>query len=297
VVAPISGIDSEAPVLRPSAVAGHGLTLMADAGGPADAPCVVLLPGAGQTRRAWGGAAARLVAAGYQVLSLDLRGHGDSGWASDGDYGIDAFIADLRAVLDTLTVPVVLVGASIGGIAALMTAAGAPHHPVAGLVLVDVVPQMESAGLQRIRAFMSAHGHGFASLQEAADTVAAFLPHRPRPSRHDGLLNSLRTGADGRLYWHWDPAFHAGSAGRQGMFERMEAAAARLTTPTLLISGQRSEVVSRAGARQLLAVMPQATWVDIEDASHMVAGDSNDRFNAALAHFIQSVLPLPRHAP
>lgn len=278
-------------MLQTCVLAGHGLSLAGDSGGGPDAPCVILLPGAGQTRRSWGAAAERLTQAGYRALALDLRGHGGSDWAPDGDYSITAFTADVHAVLRTVNTPVVLVGASIGGIAALMAAAEPGGAQIAGLVLVDVVPRMESEGLQRIRGFMSAHAQGFANVEEASNAVAAFLPHRPRPASNEGLLNSLRSGTDGRLYWHWDPVFHAGSAGRHGMFESMEKAAARVAVPTLLISGRRSEVVSREGARKLLSVMPQAKWVDIEDASHMIAGDSNERFNAALEMFIQTVFP------
>ncbi|MFP6850429.1 MAG: alpha/beta hydrolase [Pseudomonas sp.] len=272
-------------------LAGWGLRLAADVGGPEHAPYAVLVPGAGQTRRAWAATAHRLSQTGYRVLSLDLRGHGGSDWAADGDYGIDAFVADIETVLASLAAPAVLVGASIGGIAALIAAAGSSAARVAGLVLVDVVPHMQPQGLQRIRDFMSAHADGFASLEEAADAVAAFLPDRPRPANSQGLLNSLRQCDDGRLRWHWDPAFHAGSAGRSGMFERMEAAAAKVVAPTLLISGKRSDVVSREGAQKLLSMIPHARWIDVEDAAHMVAGDSNEVFQAALEDFLQTLPP------
>lgn len=278
-------------MLKPWMVAGHNLHLAADVGGPPDAPCVAFFPGAGQTRRAWAPTATGLAQAGYRVLSLDLRGHGGSEWARDGNYGIDAFVADIEAVLCTMKSPGVLVGASIGGIAALMAAAGHLAARVAGLVLVDVVPQMDPGGLKRIRGFMAAYPNGFANVDEAADAVAAFLPNRPRPSSQDGLLNSLRKCDDGRLRWHWDPAFHAGSAGRRDMFARMEARAVHVSAPTLLISGKKSEVVSREGAQRLLAVMPLAHWVDVENASHMVAGDSNAAFNEALKDFVGTVLP------
>jgi pimeloyl-ACP methyl ester carboxylesterase len=278
-----------AAVLAACRLRGRDLDLAADVGGPVDAPCVVLLPGAGQTRRAWR-AVARSLARRYRVISLDLRGHGESGWARDGDYLIDAFVGDVLAVVSQIAVPTVLVGASIGGIAAMLAAASGWARHVAGLVLVDVVPDMEAKGLQRIRDFMSAHADGFASLDDAADAVSAFLPHRPRPASNSGLAGSLRSCPDGRLRWHWDPAFHAGSAARSGMFECMALAATSVTVPTLLISGGNSEVVSGEGARKLLAALPNAEWVDVAGAAHMVAGDSNDSFSLALAAFLDRTL-------
>ena len=79
-----------------------GVRIAADIGGPSDGPAVVLLHGGGQTRQSWGGTAQALAASGYRVLTLDARGHGESGWASGGVYDMEGFVGDLRAVLDTL---------------------------------------------------------------------------------------------------------------------------------------------------------------------------------------------------
>lgn len=292
--------DATVPPSAPRRLPGFGVRLAADVLGPADAPVVVLFPGAGQTRRAWGATARSLAGQGYRTVCVDLRGHGQSDWAADGDYSIDAFVADTLAVISQFVapsapvVPIVLVGASLGGIAALIAASHETSGRIAGLVLVDVVPDMEAAGLKRIRDFMSANGDGFARVEDAADAVEAFLPGRPRPASLSGLRASLRDGEDGRLRWHWDPAFHAGSAGRAaaGMLEQMGRAAAAVRVPTLLVSGRRSELVRGDGARKLLEAMPQATWVDVEGAGHMVAGDSNDAFLRAIRAFLASTSPL-----
>lgn len=265
-----------------------GLRLAADVLGDSRSPPVVFFPGAGQTRRAWRRAAGVFANQGYYVISLDLRGHGDSDWASDGDYSIDAFVGDVLAVIEPSFAPPILVGASIGGIASLI-AIGENAEPLArGLVLVDVVPNMPGEGLDRIRAFMAAGSGGFASIDEASAAIASYLPHRKRPKSGKGLENNLRRGSDGRLYWHWDPAFHAGSQQRanRGMLARMEAAASAIRIPTLLVSGARSEVVNREGVEQLMRLIPQAQWLPVQGAAHMVAGDENDLFTAAVSEFI-----------
>lgn len=269
----------------------HGLRLTADIDGPAAAPAVVLLHGGGQTRQAWSRAFTELVAAGYHVLSYDARGHGESDWADDGDYSSDASVADLLAVIATLTQPPALVGASMGGMAALI-AMGEAVTPIAtALVLVDVAPKVERDGVEHIRDFMTAHLDGFTSLDEVADAVAAYNPSRPRPSDPSGLMKNLRTGDDGRLYWHWDPRlidtrFEEHLAYLKTFEVRMEAAAQRIQAPALLIRGGQSDVVSEAGVEAFRQQMPQAEVVDIADAGHMVAGDRNDAFNAAMIDFL-----------
>ena len=274
---------------------GGGLRLAADLHGREGDPPIVFLPGAGQTRHAWRRAAAAAATQGLRSISLDLRGHGESEWSAAGDYSLNAFVDDVLGVIHTLAEPPILVGASIGGIAALV-AVGESHGLVArGLVLVDVVPQMPGAGLDRIRAFMSVGADGFSSVDDAAATIARFLLHRRPSGSGGGLQHNLRKGPDGRLYWHWDPAFHAGSKDRaaEGMLARMERAACGVRIPTLLISGGRSEVVNQAGINHLLGLIPQATSVKVADAAHMVVGDENDVFNHTLSNFISHLSASP----
>jgi pimeloyl-ACP methyl ester carboxylesterase len=278
--------------VTPTEFAGaKGVRLAADAHGEAGRPSILCLPGAGQTRHAWRRTALRLASLGYHVLCVDLRGHGGSSWASDGDYSIEAFAADVRAMIQALPGPPILIGASIGGIASAIAVGEAPSCAARALILVDVVPNMAAAGLDRIRSFMSAGHAGFASVEEASAAVLRYLPGRRPGSSHRGLKRNLRLGADGRWYWHWDPAFHAGSKHRadEGMFARMAAAARNITIPVLIISGSRSEVVHDQGVTQLRQLIPHAQCYQVPDATHMIAGDQNDAFNSAVVGFVQDL--------
>lgn len=267
-----------------------GMTLAGDAWGSPTAPAVVLLPGGGQTRHSWRGTGRAIARAGWYAISLDARGHGDSAWADDGDYTIDAFVADLRAVAASLPRPPVVVGASLGGITA-MVAEGESPGVAAAVVLVDVAARIEVAGAERVRAFMTAFPEGFASLEEAADVVAAYLPHRPRPRQLGGLTKSLRQGPDGRWRWHWDPRFLSGSRPPSDVANppRLAAAAGALTVPTLLVRGRESDVLSEEGARDFLRLVPHAQFADVSDAGHMVAGDRNDLFTDAVVGFLSTL--------
>ncbi len=270
-------------------VTRDGLTLVADEAGPADGQIVLFLHGGGQTRQSWGSATAMLAKAGYRAITLDLRGHGESDWAPDGRYDLMSLRGDLLDILAELPGRPVLVGASLGGLTSLLTQ-GMSERPVASaLVLVDVVPRIEAQGGKEIRDFMAANPNGFATIDEAADAVAAYLPHRPRPSDHRGLKRNLRISNDGRWYWHWDPRLIQGE-GRVDpaqMRDALEAAARRVVIPTLLVRGGRSRVVSMEGVKAFQRLIPHAEFANIADADHMVAGDANDAFNAPLLEFVK----------
>ena len=159
-----------------------GVTLTADVGGDPTHPPVILMHGGGQTRHSWGKVARDLGKMGLYVISLDLRGHGESDWAPDGDYSIDAFIGDLKAIIAKLSGRVALVGASRGGVVALVALGEDRELPVSALVLVDVAPHIDKKSVTRIHDFMLANPQGFATLAEASDAVAGYLPNRPRPT-------------------------------------------------------------------------------------------------------------------
>ncbi len=265
-----------------------GLRLVGDAYGRPDAPPVLLLHGGGQTRHAWGGAAAELAGAGFRAVTLDMRGHGESEWAPDGNYDLEAFAADLVAVLPQLGARPAVIGASLGGLTALLAEGEAPAPRLGALVMVDVGPRMELEGVMRIYQFMLAHPDGFASLEAAADSVAAYLPNRPRPKDLSGLEKNVRLGPDGRWHWHWDPRFvHREGRGDVALAEgRLTGAARRLKLPTLLVRGRLSDVLSEQSAREFLELVPHAEYVDVAQAGHMVAGDKNDAFTSAVVEFL-----------
>lgn len=270
----------------------NGVRLEADAYGDPAHPTVLLLHGGGQTRHSWGGTAVALAGAGFHAVSADLRGHGASGWDPTGDYSMVAMRADLEVWCELLGAPHV-VGASMGGITGLWTEGQRATEglPPAGrsLVLVDIAHRSEAAGVERIVSFMTGRPEGFASLEEAADAVADYLPHRPRPTRLDGLARNLRLGEDGRYRWHWDPAFMSSdrrprTSTHADLFAEL---AGRLRLPVMLVRGRMSDVVSEATAQEFLGLVPHAEYVDVGGAHHMVAGDRNDAFTAPVIEFLR----------
>lgn len=284
--------------MQTSRVPIGGIELACDVAGEEAGPPVVLLHGGGQTRHAWGTAVSALAASGYRAMSFDLRGHGSSDWSPDGNYTIERFADDVLGLAAGLDRPPALVGASLGGLAALV-AVGRSDAPIASsLVLVDVAPRIEQAGRQKIQDFMRAGMRGFDTLEDAADSIAAYIPHRPRPTNLSGLEKNLRLRGDGRWYWHWDPRFIANTDGVDGQgglvrHERLREAARAVSVPTLLVRGQMSDIVSDEGVRELRELIPHAEVVDVAGAGHMVVGDKNDTFNQAVISFIEQATPAP----
>jgi pimeloyl-ACP methyl ester carboxylesterase len=271
-----------------------GILLRGDRRGPGDGPAVVFLHGGGQTRYSWGGTASAVAERGWQALTLDARGHGESDWSESGDYRLTSFALDVDAALADLPGSPILVGASLGGLTSILLAGELHPGVTRGLVLVDVVPDIEPAGADRIHQFMAENVvAGFGSLDEVADAIAAYNPHRKRPSDLNGLRKNLRF-RDGRWYWHWDPAFiRGGSADGPNEITdvvRLDAAVTaieRSGVPLLLIRGRASDLVSETKAKEFLARHPGAQFVDVTGAGHMVAGDRNDAFTAAVVRFLE----------
>ncbi|MGO8864705.1 MAG: alpha/beta hydrolase [Acidimicrobiales bacterium] len=270
-----------------------GLDLVGERRGDPRHPLVIFLHGGGQTRHSWDGTAEAVAERGWQTLALDTRGHGDSAWSEVGDYRLESFAEDVRLVLAQRVDPPVLVGASLGGLTAILLTGELAPGVARGVVLVDIVPDMEQAGAQRIGAFMVERAEtGFSSLEEVADAVAAYNPHRPKTTDLAGLRKNLRE-RDGRFYWHWDPQFifAEGGSGPEEILDvdRLHTAAERMVAdaPVMLVRGRVSDLVSEDKAAQFCARFPAVEFVDVSGAGHMVAGDRNDAFTVSVVEFLE----------
>ncbi|WP_456969738.1 alpha/beta fold hydrolase [Luteibacter sp. HA06] len=279
-----------------SLISIDGITLATQRWAGERSPSLVFAHGFGQTRHAWNGAARTLAEQGFDATTFDARGHGESERVPRGEYHMEQFVADLLAVSAEAVSPdgrpPVLVGASMGGLLGLMAAGEADpsRPPFSALILVDITPRWETAGVERILGFMRAHPDGFASYEEAASAIEAYLPHRRERKSEAQLKPLLRQDEQGRLRWHWDPALLDGLVQESERYQpRLFAAAARVEVPVLLLSGSRSDVVSSQTVDEFLRLVPHARHVSLADATHMVAGDANDAFTREISQFMQSL--------
>jgi pimeloyl-ACP methyl ester carboxylesterase len=227
----------------------------------------------------------------YHLLAPDLPNHGDSDPVFEPDWGRKELAESLPPLLDSFGFDrAVVVGASLGGITAITLAAPRPDL-VAGIVLIDVGHRLEEAGVRKIIDFMSAH-ESFASLDEAASEIAAYLPHR-REVRPESLTRNLRQRPDGRWVWkhglgrrgrEWKADEAAGNW--RSMLAGLDRDAAALTCPVLVLRGGASDVLSDEGAEELAGLIPDARVETVERAGHLAAGDNPRSTVALVAAFL-----------
>jgi pimeloyl-ACP methyl ester carboxylesterase len=266
-----------------------GVTIVADAYGNPDARPILFAHGGGQTRHSWGQTAQTLAQKGWYALAYDHRGHGDSGWSPDNTYRLQHFASDQKAIAQQLAQPPVVVGASLGGLAAMLAQGESDTAIFAAVVLVDITPRMNQAGALNIIGFMAERtDEGFVSLEEAADIIAAYTD-RPRRNDLSGLAKNLRLRDDGRYYWHWDPGFLTLSRDAIGSPDHLIAVTQKIRLPILLVRGRMSDLVTEEIAQEFLQLVPHAEYVDVADARHMVAGDRNDIFTEAVLEFVERI--------
>jgi pimeloyl-ACP methyl ester carboxylesterase len=239
-------------------------------------PWLVFLHGGAQTAHTWDIVCLALRDR-YHAVAVDLRGHGDSEWSPELDYGLAAHARDLLGLLDRLGAgQAILVGMSLGGMSAMYATSLAPER-VRALVVVDVSPNVPPDRGREVAAFMRSEAE-LNTLDDYVEQALSFNPRRDRDLLRTSLQFNLRERPDGGFAWKWDPRPMAGSPAlredwnrrRQELWER----AAGIETPTLLVRGGESKMLLPEDAEALVAQMPNARWVEVEHAGHTVQGDN-----------------------
>jgi pimeloyl-ACP methyl ester carboxylesterase len=290
-VAALAGLelDLERVVLpRDRFFDANGLRLHFLEWGEATAQPIILLHGGALTAHTWDVVCLGLLPE-FRCIAPDLRGHGDSGWAADGDYSTDAYRRDLEALLAHLGIDrCVLVGNSLGGMTAIRyTAHRASMPQPLALVLVDIGPEMREAGRERLRNFTGGPRE-LDSVEDFVDRAVAFNPLRRRDVLRRSLLNNLRQLPSGKWTWKYDPnRFGRGpNSGPPPTTAERWTDVQRITCPTLVVRGGRSDMFLDEDAAKLAAVLHDGRWIQIENASHTVQGDQPLALLTAIRDFL-----------
>lgn len=254
-------------------------------------PTLLLLHGFAQTCHSWDFVALALCDR-YRVIALDQRGHGDSQWAPDADYSLEAYVTDLEAVAEALDLrDFALVGLSMGGRNALTYAA---HHGrrLRALVLVDSAPEMQRPGTQRIRRFVQAEDE-LDSIEDFVRRAHQYNPLRPIEQIRGSIVHNLRRLPNGRWTWKYDKALRSpGGRFRPNpeAVRRLWQAVESVPCPALMVRGAQSNVVSQETAERVARLLPQGRLAVVEQAGHLVPGDNPAGFIRVLAQFLEEVM-------
>lgn len=268
---------------------GDGVRLAADCYGEPSARTIIFAHGGGQSRTAWRGAARAAAEEGYYAVSLDLRGHGDSEWSPEGDYHFASYVRDFAAIIPSLGGKAALVGASLGGRVALLMCTSHPDM-VGALALADVTPRIDEDVADDMREFFHRSAQGFATIEEAAQTLAA-LTEDKTPSPAVRLLPHLRE-QDGRFHWRWDPRFVQGRfVAESGQLQLLEDSARALKTPTIVIRAELSTVVRAEHVEEFKRTSPHIETRVAPGIGHMLTGDANDAYAPMLIEFFKRTYP------
>ena len=290
--AEIAGVDIvPGNVPRTRDVVANRVRLAVLEWGPPDGPTIVLLHGGSLTAHTWDLVCASL-SGQYHCLAVDLRGHGDSEWPADADYRLPAIAKDIVAFIEQETTrPPLLIGMSLGGLTSIQVA-GAGGVELAGLVIVDVGPDLRFDGARNIIEFTRTDQE-MAGVEDFVNKAMAFNPRRRPELLRRSLLHNLRPLPSGRWTWKWDPRrmndvdFAVLARDHAELWQVVPG----IACPTLVVRGDRSAVFCEEDAERLTAAMPNARSVLVEDAGHTVQGDNPKGFLSVLRPFLEDVLP------
>jgi pimeloyl-ACP methyl ester carboxylesterase len=250
-----------------------------------DAPSLVLLHGYTGHARSWD-AFAEAMTDRYRVLALDQRGHGETGWAGVGHYGIDAMTEDLRSFVAALGLRgFTLLGLSMGGMVAMDYAGGRPTE-LSALVIVDIAPELVSSGAERIRDAQQMNDV-FASREAAFAVARAANALPPETHQRHRVYNNLMLMEDGHWTWRYDRALRSVRELRPRDAETGWRSCANIAVPTLLIRGALSDILAPEVAERMVGTIPDARLTTVANSGHSVPLDAPEGFFAAAGAFLK----------
>lgn len=282
------GIDVKEDVVpEDKFVTANGLKLhYLDWGNPSK-PKMLLLHGGAQTAHSWDFFALGMRNE-YHIIALDQRGHGDSDWSEESNYGVEHHIKDVDAFTDAIGYDrFILVGLSMGGRNSFTFAAAYPHK-VSSMIICDVGPEIMVEGSRHIQEFMEGT-YEFESYDWLVQRVRQYNPRRSEEQIRGSLLNNLKKLPDGR--WTWKHDRRRGIRRDRGGEITDDAwnAVRGVKCPTLIVRGAESNIFSPRTASQMLEAIEISTLVEIPKAGHLVQGDNPVEFEKAAKTFLSKL--------
>lgn len=248
--------------------------------GGTSAPPLILLHGFTGHARTWDHFA-ESVCSDFRVLAIDQRGHGETDWASD--YAPERRVEDLEAFVGELGLgKFSLLGLSMGGVCAYSYAAKHPET-LERLIIVDIAPVLETAGMTRI--FTSVRANDvFNHPEEAVEQARLANPRAPEWALRHRVVYNLKRRGDGMWTYCYDVALRQPQSqpAERPDPEPVWQSFGNISCPTLLVRGAESDLLGRPTAERMAREIPNCTLVEVPDAGHSVPLDNPEGFRDAV---------------
>lgn len=254
------------------------------------APPMLLLHGFSGHAHTWDTFAAAMCDR-FHVVALDQRGHGDSAWAKDGAYTVEDHARDVGALHDRVTPrPLVLIGLSMGGRNAITYTALRPGK-VAKLVIVDIGPDIDPRGAERVRRMAAEAPEEFASVDEAVAYLrryATLTSAAAEAALRHRVEHGVRRLPSGRYAWKYDRFLRdqrrAGGAAPVDLWPYVR----RIAVPTLIVRGSESDVFAPETAKRMQELVAGSRLVEIPGAGHSIPAEAPEAFERAVREFLDA---------
>ena len=243
------------------------------AGGADGRPAVLCLPGLTRNARDFAGLAERLSPA-WRVIAGSFRGRGKSEYARDASAYVPAtYVGDVQALIAELALDAYLaIGTSLGGLVTMLMAE-AERPRIRGVVLNDVGPELEAAGIARIRTYVGRGGSWPTWLHAARALADIHAQAYPDYAIEDWLRMAkrlYRLSGQGRIVIDYDariaePMRRAADQPPPDLWPTLDALR---DVPALILRGELSDVLGAATAARMAAVLPQAEVVTVPRTGH-----------------------------
>jgi len=249
-------------------------------------PGIVMIHGFGDGRYVWTPFASCL-AMHAGVLTMDLRGHGDSDHDAMGLYNVNKFVMDAQRVIEhSCSGPLILIGHSLGAEIAIRLIA-TNQRRIRGLVLIDGGPGLESGGMTQMRRNFGTRQRDFESRDEYRRLMSEWLPIADEAMLELAAREAVAGSPDGRFHLKSDPRLSEMALPSDGghLWSILE----NLNCPGLLIRGEASAVLPRLGAQEIIRRAARLRLETVSVSGHAVMMDNPGQVASILAQFVADI--------
>ena len=244
------------------------------------APTLILLHGIARHAHTFDHIAPQL-ARKYDVLALDMRGHGDSEWSYDGAYLVEDYVKDLEALVDQWRLrKVTLLGNSTGG-RVVQVYAGLHPDRIDRLVAEDVGPERPQSIAEALGRRFEREKDGWANEDELVAQLVKQNPRTPEPLLRTYAHYGIKKRDDGRVIWKRDPNLVKGFIETE-----LWASVSKITAPTLYVLGGASRIVPPETQEKLKQTLPNARIVVMPGLGHYPDEDDTPGFMQNVREFL-----------